>query len=623
MIRDGFPRLAAAALLAATAACSTAPALTDKDKILVADIVNTTGNAAFDEAIKPAVMVALQQTPYLTLVPDLTAQRILRQMQRPVDEAVTGDTARDLCKRAGGKVVVQGSIAASGSAFIVKLETANCETGASMATAEAHANNKDEVIAKTGEAALALRKRLGEPSATLTKFDAPLPKATSAVPEALGDYGRGLKLRLFRGDDAALPFFLQAAQKDQNFGLAFAKAAVVAANTGRIDEARELTKRAYALRESMTEYERLYITWNNAVRVMNDQPAVQAALEQLTTTYPRDFAARNNFGVYYNTSGELEEALKQYKAASEIAPDEPGPLSNTAYVLLMLGRYDEASEMVDKTLAVRPDANLAIGRWVAARVAGLPKAAEYEAAARKLAVADQMTLAEASLAAWSGKFDDFEKMENDLMARAKAVGNPDLAAQVAIGKTITLAAYRQGRDIKALAAAAASEKEPIYLIQQLSALAMLGQTDAVRAGLKKLSADKANEALGPPLVVSRAYLLAEDGKTPEAIASLQAALVQNPRARDMHFFMADLKERSGDLDGALAGYRMVINSLTYLGPNPLIPSSRMRIAKILLKKGDKNGAKEQLDVLLNQWKDADTGFPGLAEVRALRGQVGG
>lgn len=313
MIRHGFGRVIAVALFIGAAACSTAPALTDKDKILVADISNTTGDAAWDDAIKPAVIVALQQTPYLNLVPDPSAQRALRQMQRPANEAVTGDVARDLCKRAGGKAVVQGSLAASGSAFIVKLEAQNCETGASMATAEAHATNKDDVIAKTGEAAVALRKRLGEPSATLTKFNAPLAKATSAMPEVLANYGRGLKVRTINGDDAALPFFLQAAQKDPAFGLAAAKAAVVAANTGRIDEARELTKVAYAQREAMTEYERLYITWNHAVRVLSDQAAVKASLEQLVTTYPRDFAARNNFGVYYNTVGELEEALNGTK----------------------------------------------------------------------------------------------------------------------------------------------------------------------------------------------------------------------------------------------------------------------------------------------------------------------
>jgi tetratricopeptide (TPR) repeat protein len=190
----------------------------------------------------------------------------------------------------------------------------------------------------------------------------------------------------------------------------------------------------------------------------------------LTTTYPRDFGARNNFGVYYNNTGALDDALKQYQAASEIAPDEPSPLANSAYVLLMLGRYDEASAMVDRTLAVRPDANLAVTRWVVARVADLPRAGEFETVAQQLAGPDQVALANASLAAWSGQFQQFQKIEDDLIAKVRAAGNGDLADTVSIGRIITLATYRGGRDIAALKAAAAKEKNILLFGSQVSGL---------------------------------------------------------------------------------------------------------------------------------------------------------
>jgi tetratricopeptide (TPR) repeat protein len=371
----------------------------------------------------------------------------------------------------------------------------------------------------------------------------------------------------------------------------------------------------------MTEYERLYIAWNYAARVKGDPALVKTSLEALTNTYPRDFAARNNFGVYYNNTGGLEEALKQYQAASEIAPDEPSPLANSAYVLLMLGRYDEASAMVDKTLAVRPDANLAVTRWIAARAADLPRVTEYETVAQQLAGPDQMAIAKASLAAWSGQFQQFEKMEADLIAKARATGNGDLADGAEIGRAITLAAYRGGRDVEALKAAAAKEKNIAFLVQEASGLAMLGETDAARAALKRLEADKESASLGPPLAVAQAYGLARDGHAADAIASLQSVLTAFPRARDFNFYIADIKEHSGDDAGAIAGYRLVINSLAYLGPNPLIPMSRLRLAKLLIKQGDQAGAKEQLDALLKQWKDADGEFAALTEAKALRAKI--
>ncbi|HEX5071515.1 MAG TPA: tetratricopeptide repeat protein [Vicinamibacterales bacterium] len=619
-------RFACGLLVFATAAfaggCSSAPALTDRDTLVVADVANTTGDAVFDDGLKAAVQVALQQSPSLVLVSDQRLQRFLRQMQQPVDQAVTGDTARELCKRAGARATIEPAIATSGSGYAITLTAHDCQTGSSLASAKTSASGKTDVVEKLGVAVKELRTALGEAAATRDKYDADLVKATSANVEALRAYGQGLRMRAVRGDEPAAPLFAQAAKLDPAFGIAYAKLAVVLANIGEVAGARDQTEKAYGLRDQMTEYERLYITWNYGARVKADPALIKAGLEALTTTYPRDFAARNNFGVYYNNAGALEDALKQYQAASEIAPDEPSPLANSAYVLLMLGRYDEASTMVDRTLAVRPDANLAVTRWISARVADLPRAAEFETVAQQLAGADQMAIAKASLAAWSGQFQPFQRMEDDLIAKARATGQGDLADGVAIGRAITLAAYRGGRDVDALKASAAREKNIAFLVQQTSGLAMLGEIDAARANLKRLEADKQSAGLGPPLTVARSYVQARDGHPAEAIAALQAVLTDIPRARDLNFYIADIKEHSGDDAGAIAGYRVVINSLAYLGPNPLIPLSRLRLAKLLVKQGDQAGAKEQLDVLLKQWKDADGEFAALTEAKALRAKIG-
>src|SRR6185436_2939245 len=106
--------------------------------------------------------------------------------------------------------------------------------------------------------------------------------------------------------------------------------------------------KAWEIRDRVSEYERLYINWNHASRVLQDPEKTREALEVLIAAYPRDFAGRNNLGVYYNSMGQFEESLKQYAAATEIAPEEPGPISNSAYVYLQLGRLDEASPLVDK-----------------------------------------------------------------------------------------------------------------------------------------------------------------------------------------------------------------------------------------------------------------------------------
>ena len=51
------------------------------------------------------------------------------------------------------------------------------------------------------------------------------------------------------------------------------------------------------------------------------------------------------------------------------------------------------------------------------------------------------------------------------------------------------------------------------------------------------------------------------------------------------------------------------------------PVSTLRLAKLLVKKGDTAGAQEQLDSLLAQWKNADADFLPLAQAKTLAEQI--
>jgi hypothetical protein len=198
------------------------------------------------------------------LVPDARVQRFLRQMRRPIDERVTGDTARELCKQAGGRATIETTIAPSGSSYAISLDARDCLTGKSWPRRRVRPPARATSWRNSAPAIKALRKDLGETAATREKYDADLAKATSANLEALQAYGLGLKARVIRGEDAAAPLFAQAATLDPAFGSAYAKLAVVLSNVGDIAGGRDQTVKAYALRDQMTEYERLYIIWNHA-----------------------------------------------------------------------------------------------------------------------------------------------------------------------------------------------------------------------------------------------------------------------------------------------------------------------------------------------------------------------
>ena len=594
--------------------------LTPKDTVLVADFVNSTGDRVFDDALRGAVSVQLQQTPFLTLLPDQRIQRTLRLMQQPPETPVTAEVAREVCQRAGARATVEGSIAQLGSNYVIGLAVHNCQTGESLARQQVQATRKEDVINQLGAAVKALRQNMGESLASIQKYDVPVAEATTSSLEALKAYGQGLRARVTRGDGYSLPFFREAIAKDPNFAIAYAKLGVVSGNLQMGDEAAALAKKAWELRGKVSEYERLYIDWNYAARVLQDKTRTREALELLIASYPRDYAAHNNLGVYFNSVGDLEQSLKSYQTASEIAPDEPGPISNSAYVLMQLGRLDEASVAADRALAIRPDPNLAINRWVMARVAGSPKSAEFEQAARKLAPPLPIMIAESGLAAWFGQFSRFRTLQDQAITTMRAENLAENSRMLETTRSLTLAGFFGDEELAPLRALAAKETEPPLLAQQVSVLAMFGNDKPVRAALPKLTAAaQANPALATPVRVARAYVLAGDRKFDEALAEIRTSIGLNPRAQDLYFVAGDLYERAGRADEAIAEFRNVIAPKMFLGPNPVIPVSRVRLARLLMKNGDTAGANEQFDILLKQWKDADSEFPLLKEVRALRG----
>ncbi len=100
-------------------------AMTEKDSILVADFVNTTGDTVFDGTLRKALAVDLEQSPFLNVVPDQKVQQTLKFMGRSPDERITTEIGREICQRDGIKAMLSGSIARLGNAYVVTLTAVN------------------------------------------------------------------------------------------------------------------------------------------------------------------------------------------------------------------------------------------------------------------------------------------------------------------------------------------------------------------------------------------------------------------------------------------------------------------------------------------------------------------
>src|SRR5262249_12450308 len=96
-------------------------AFTDKDTIVIGDFENHTGDAVFDDTLKQALVIKLEESPYLKVISSEKIAEALSLMGQPADRKLTPSIAKEVCARAGSKAVINGAIANLGSQYIVTL----------------------------------------------------------------------------------------------------------------------------------------------------------------------------------------------------------------------------------------------------------------------------------------------------------------------------------------------------------------------------------------------------------------------------------------------------------------------------------------------------------------------
>ena len=349
----------AAAVVAAVAGVflySSRPrAFTERDTVVIADFANTTGEPVFDDTLKEALEVQLRQSPFLTVLPEQRVQGTLRLMGRRADEKLTPELGRDLCQRTASKAMIAGAISRLGNTYVISLDASNCRTGDTIEKRQVQADSRETVLKALGNAAEQLRRGLGESLASIGKYDAPVTEATTSSLEALKSYSVGMSTRRQKGDAASLPFFKKAIEQDPEFALAHARLSTVYSNLGEGESARAHITKAYGLKDRVSEPERLYITARYYTTADPQLQKVAETYQVWNQTYPNDFVPHSNLAGVYNSRGEYEKAIEEFRAAIALAPDEPLPRTNLAGAYLSLGKTDESRRTLEDAIKIGLD----------------------------------------------------------------------------------------------------------------------------------------------------------------------------------------------------------------------------------------------------------------------------
>ena len=92
--------------------------LTDKDTILVADFDNKTGDAVFDDTLKTALTVALNQSPFLNVLSDRRVGETLKLGREAEGSGDRGKSSEPLVS--AGDAIVENPAFGEGQKIVVE-----------------------------------------------------------------------------------------------------------------------------------------------------------------------------------------------------------------------------------------------------------------------------------------------------------------------------------------------------------------------------------------------------------------------------------------------------------------------------------------------------------------------
>ena len=605
--------------------------LTDKDTIVLADFMNTTGDAVFDGTLRQGLSVQLEQSPFLSIISDQQIQQTLQMMDQKSDAKLTPEIARELCQRTGSSAVLDGSIAQIGTQYLLTLKAVNCVSGESLASTEAQASDKNHVLDALGKTASEIRNKLGESLSTVQKFDIPLDQATTPSLEALKAFSSGHKIFFAAGATGAIPYFRRAIELDSNFAIAYAWLGRAYRDLEENATAADYTRKAYELRGPASEAEKYFILASYDIVTTENLLKAKQTCELWIQAYPRNPMPRTFLsGPIYPTFGQYENAVEQSREAVRVSPDSAVPYFILGFNYVNLNRLDEAKATYMQALDRKLDhpyihADLYLIAFLQNDAAGMRQQAAWSAG--KLGPENNMLASQADTSAYSGRLKEARDLSRQAMDSAGRADLKEAAATYAARSDLREALF--GNFDEARRGAALAMKHSTDEGAQFSAaLALTYAGDDKQA--EALTHDLATRFPESTILqfnflpTLRAKLALNKGNASVAVESLTAAAPYELGKSGNYGWTSlypiyvrgesYLAARKGS--EAAVEFQKILDHRGIVLNAPIGALAHLQIGRAYAIEGDTAKAKSAYQDFLTLWKDADPDIPILKEAKA-------
>ena len=602
-----------------------------RDSILVSDFENQTGDPRFDEALRTAFTVSLEQSRHANVFPQVRLASVLQLMGKPSTERITPEVGREICQRENIRGLVTGSITRTGREYAVSAALMDPQTGATVRSYMERSYGEDHILDALDVIAGDVRRDLGESLYQIHRADRPLPEVTTSSLVALKQYADGTALWHQGKFGDAVTMLRAAVQTDPSFAMTHAAlgAAYFSYLTNQPAQGKEEYEKALALSSRTTERERMIIQVHYADDLGHIGDA-DALYQSYLIRYPDDWEMLSDYALLLRRHGRAPEAIAQYKEILRVAPDDARTYLEMATAYRKLNQVPQALQAYAQAFQLDP-------HWLVAgdtsREYGfllIQNGEDQKAAQIFTAMLDKPETREnglrslALLDTYHGRFQSARKRFDECLTILQNQPAPLGKARVHLWLAIVAVGEGDTRTEQRELANAFDNFEALgpkvifgaWLGREYARNGALDKAEKMESLIEPLADTGSAEQTGYMQLLQGEIALAQ-GHSDKAIELFTLSNSEYSTGFSVEA-LASAYQQAGKTDDAIASYEKLLSQpQDSIGwePQQSWLAAHCTLAADYLARGDREKAKQTLSQLLNLWKDADSGLPLLKQAK--------
>ena len=566
----------------------------------------------------------------LEVTPAQTSSMALAQLKLPPTAKLTLEVARQVCLSTNSKLVITSSIEDAGNGFRIGLDAVDCQSGRTVAGIREEPADRNQVVHALGLATAQLRRKLGEPQASLARFNKPLEEALSSSVDALQALSLGSKRYNLGDAKGAIPYHKRALDLDPNFAFADNLLASAYRTVGEGDLAASASTEAFEMRSRMNEISRLITEYGYYAWVTGEREKALSAVLQSVQTFPRARGSRVDLASCLAFLGQLDKAADEAREAARIWP-AAFTFSEWAFHSIDAGRFSEAQATLDDAAARKFDSHvLQEDRFRLAFLQNDERAMqELWKQAKGGADAYRFLVLRSDVEQYYGRFRRARELiqQASSMVQGTAAERRNEISSWKAGPRYALWEAEIGnsaraREIAANALPTVSDRErKLYLAL---AFARAGNIEQVQKMADVVDHDAPLDTLvqNYHLPTIRAAMKLNENDPAGAIAVLQRSLKYE---LSFNFSFNGLYPayirglaylQLGDGRLAAAEFQKLVDHRGLVAPDVIGALAHLQIARAQKMMGDEAAARKSYETFLDLWKNADPDLPIYREAKA-------